>query len=206
MLSFPPHCSASLPGQGVWSRTWQEVFVTRCTEGESKQWDAQTQEVLPSSCRLQLGVFHSALHDQKEETWATSLPTHVFLRVFRSPPSHLIEVFSPLSVISTLALCSSTECLNTGVSLCLLHCIYKASECDSYQLLFLKKTWKCMNLVCMYMCLVFARNFNNAHKFLIMLLLWICSEQLTLPYYSLLPSIEVRPSVKLVYQCQSYLI
>lgn len=124
MLSFPSHCSASLPGQGVWSRTWQEVFVTRCTEGESKQWNAQTQEVLLSSCRLQLGVFHSALHDQKEETWATSLPTDVFLRVFRSPPSHLVEMFSLLSVISTLPLCSSTKCLNTGVSLCLLHRIY----------------------------------------------------------------------------------
>lgn len=84
MFSFPPHCSASLPGQGVWSKTSQEVFVTHWTEGESKQWDAQTQEVLLSSCRLQPGVFHSALHDQKEETWGTSLPANVFLRVLVS--------------------------------------------------------------------------------------------------------------------------
>lgn len=87
MFSFPPHCSASLPGQGVWSKTSQEVFVTHCTEGESKQWDAQTQEVLLSSCRLQLGVFRCALHDQKEETWGTSLPENVSLRVLVSSAS-----------------------------------------------------------------------------------------------------------------------
>lgn len=96
-------CLSARPGSLRHSLRWRE----------SKQWDAQTQEVLLSSCRLQLGVCHSARFIRKQQR-ELCLKPHVSFSVFQSPPSRSVDVPPPLSLITTLALCSCTACLNTG--------------------------------------------------------------------------------------------
>lgn len=109
VVSFPPHCSASPPDQGVWSVSLEEVSVARCREIK-----ANTEMHKHRKCRLPRAGSRWAsvtLRGLSDSGNNSSLSNRTSFSDSR-PPSHLDGVSRLLSVITTR--CSSTACLNTG--------------------------------------------------------------------------------------------